>query len=215
VLRYCDDHIGTLNTDETNRITIELVSSELDGGYAADGNAVIDESVLSAENLSDQKDGANGNETFMHEIVHLFLGDLGLPFDDDGLWSCEGMTVYTTYRIVKEKYGALYAKKYYSDVWEEVVKKQNNNFYLRNPGYLDKLPESYRNSILSSIGTDNRYCRMPLMLLKAEQILGEEKMDAVIQELYARRNEYYMNGGCCTFEDFLNAAGLEKEDLEL
>ena len=215
VLRYCDDHIGTLNMDETNRITIELVSSELGGGYAADGNAVIDESVLSAENLSDQKDGANGNETFMHEIVHLFLGDLGLPFDDDGLWSCEGMTVYTTYRIVKEKYGALYAKKYYSDVWEEVVKKQNNNFYLRNPGYLDKLPESYRNSILSSIGTDNRYCRMPLMLLKAEQILGEEKMDAVIQELYARRNEYYMNGGCCTFEDFLNAAGLEKEDLEL
>ena len=40
-------------------------------------------------------------------------------------------------------------------------------------------------------------------------------MDAVIKELYARRNEYYMNGGCCTFEDFLNAAGLEKEDLEL
>ena len=215
VLDYCDEHIGELDSDEAGRVSIELVSSELGGGFAAGGNAVIDESVLSADNLSDSKDGANSNEVFMHEIVHLFLGDLGLSFEDDGLWSCEGMTVYTTYRIVKEKYGELYANKYYVDVWKNTIKKQNNNFYLRHPEYLDKLPENFKAGILNSIKTDNKYCRMPLMLLKAEEKLGEEKMDEVIKELYSRKEEYLLNGTSCTYQDFLETAGLSKEDMEL
>ena len=215
VLQFCEDHIGPLETDEYNRVSIEFVSSELGGGTAGFGNVVIDESLFSADKLNDSKDGSNANEVFMHEIVHLYHGDLGLLYEDDGLWSCEGMTVYTTYRIVKEKYGELYANKYYVDSWKESVKRQNNNFYLRHPEYMDKLPESYRTQILNSIVTENKYCRMPLMLLKAEEILGEERMDEVIQELYSHKEEYRENFSGCTFQEFLDIAGLSEEDLEL
>ena len=69
-----------------------------------------------------------------HEIIHQWWG-LGAMFDDDyeGEWSSEGLTVYTTYRLMKEKYGDEYAKKNYIEVWQKAVEDRNRNFY-RHPG---------------------------------------------------------------------------------
>lgn len=55
---------------------------------------------------------------------------------------------------------------------------------------------------------------MPLKILKAEQLVGgEEKMDQILSDLY-------INGGTeespyLTYQDFLNACGLEEGDLDL
>ena len=57
---------------------------------------------------------------------------------------------------------------------------------------------------------------MPLMLLKAEEKLGgEEEMDKVLQELYSRNLEFRLNETGCTYQDFLDTAGLTEEDLKL
>ena len=219
VLDYCDSHIGTLKTlTPEDKIRIQMLSSDDGGGGGVVlGNIRLSEDMMSPETLSDSKKGTNKNETFMHELIHLYWGDMGCYAEDDGLWSCEGLDVYTTYRLVKEKYGELYAKQYYVDKWKEAVRYQNNNFYFRHPEYLEKLPESYRTNIEDSVQEINRYRRMPLMLLKAEEKLGgEEAMDAVLQELYERGdfNTYDGSSGV-TFQDFLDIAGLTEEDLNI
>ncbi len=221
VLDYCDKHVGPLNTydyeDEANHdVRILQTSAESIGGYAGNGAVVMSEHFLSPQTLSDSKAGTNMNEVFMHEIIHLYWGDLGLLLDDDGLWSAEGLTVFTTYRIVKEKYGELYANQYYVEQWKKEVKYLKNNFYYRHPEYIDKLPAGYRSAIETSVTDIKRYRLMPLMLLKAQEKLGgEEAMDKVLQEMYSKNMEYQMSGTYCTFQDFLDIAGLTEEDLNI
>ncbi len=218
VMSYCDEHYGKLKfADESAGIRIQQISNDFGGGGAGYGYVYMDENFLSPETLSDDNKGGNKNETFMHEIIHLYWGDLGCFLEDDGLWSVEGLDVYTTYRIVKEKYGELYAKKYYVDKWTEAVKHQNRNFYFRHPEYIDILPESYQASIKDSVGGINRYNRMPLMLLKAEEKLGgEEAMDEVLRQLYENGsgNEWDGSEGQ-TMQDFLDLAGLTEEDIKI
>lgn len=221
VLDYCDNHVGELDTYDyedqpSPDIRILQTSADSTGGYAGDGAVVMNEHFLSPQTLSDSKAGTNMSEVFMHEIIHLYWGDLGLLLDDDGLWSPEGLTVFTTYRIVKEKYGELYAKQYYVDKWKEDVKYLNNNFYYRHPEYIDKLPAGYRSAIETNVSSIKRYSLMPLMLLKAEEKLGGEKeMDKVMQEMYSNKMNYVMNDSYFTFQDFLDISGLTEEDLKV
>ena len=59
--------------------------------------------------------------------------------EPDSPWSAEGLTVYTTYRIVKELYGEEYAQTHYIDQWKQEVDDYYLNFYVRHPKYLDIL----------------------------------------------------------------------------
>ena len=219
VLDYCDEHIGNLDTDfsgeELSNINIVQTSAENSGGQCNGEEVYMDESFLSPSNLSDSKAGANKNEIFMHEIIHLYWGTSFMTENDDK-WSAEGLTVYTNYRLVKEKYGEVYARKYYVDEWKKAVKEMNNNFYHRHPEYLDRLPLNYRVQVEGDDITTKQYCLMPLMLLKAEEKLGgEEPMDEVLQRLYDNHLEFLMDGTGCSFQEFLDIAGLTEEDLEI
>lgn len=128
----------------------------------------------------------------------------------------KGLTVYSTYRIVKEKYGALYAKKYYLDKWQEDVDTQNREFYYRHPEYFKKLPKKYRARLNQQNESINWYSRMPLMIKRAEELVGgEEKMDAILQGMYKENSLQNPNSDLFTFQDFLNACNLTKEDLYL
>lgn len=177
-----------------------------------EGSVEWSETMFTAENLSDPLKGAGAAEVFAHEIIHQWWG-MGVDFGyDEGIWSNEGLTVYTTYRLMKEKYGELYAQKNYVDVWQANVDKQNRSFYYRHPEYLDLLPEQYRGQLAMEFEEIDRYCRMPLMLLKAEKLVGgEEAMDRILQSIQA---EYFWNEDL-TYEAFLNICGLQKEELEL
>ena len=219
VLDYCDERIGKLDIDfsgeELSNINIVQTSAENSGGQCNGEEVYMDESFLSPSNLSESKAGANKNEVFMHEIIHLYWGTSFMTENDDK-WSAEGLTVYTNYRLVKEKYGEVYARKYYVDEWKKAVKEMNNNFYHRHPEYLDRLPLNYRVQVEGDDITTKQYCLMPLMLLKAEEKLGgEEAMDEVLQKLYANHLEFLMDGTGCSFQEFLDIAGLTEEDLEI
>lgn len=196
---------------------LKLIQSRVTGGgYAADGASLLDEADFTAANLGDTGKGAGSGEVMIHELVHQWWG-LANMFDstnETDPWSAEGLTVYTTYRIVKELYGEDYAKQYYVDQWQEEADDYYLNFYVRNPEYLERLPEEKRLEVLGSLTHVRQYCEMPLKILKAEQLVGgEDAMDKILHALFNRELDPY--NPYLTYQNFLDACGLREEDLNL
>lgn len=216
VFDYCTKHYGKSNYAGKGGLLLQQVSSMMMGGHATEGYSEWFETVLSPETLSDPQKGADATEVFIHEMVHQWWGAYGLDCKEEELWSCEGLTVYSTYRIAKEKYGALYAQKYYLDRWQEDVDGQNREFYNRHPEYLEKLPEKYRANLNNRNRDINWYSRMPLMIKRAEELVGgEEKMDEILRDMYIESFVRDSYNNPFTFQDFLDACNLTEEDLYL
>ncbi|MFR8230256.1 MAG: hypothetical protein ACLVAH_09975 [Anaeromassilibacillus sp.] len=215
VFDYCTEHYGPLSFyGDSSMKLIEI--GMVGGGYAANGASAMGEDSFNEQGLKDPLKGAGGSEVLAHEIVHQWWG-LGNMFDSQDAsdpWSAEGLTVYTTYRMMKEQYGDAYAKKNYVDVWQEQVDDYYQNFYVRHPEYLEQLPEQYRADIANSLSQVRQYCEMPLKILKAEQLVGgEEAMDAILAKLFTRQLD--PTYPYLTYQDFLSACALTEEDLNL
>lgn len=215
VVDYCTEHYGELSFGAET--TLKLIQSRVrGGGYAVNGASLLDEADFTAINLSDSRKGAGGGEVMIHELVHQWWG-LGTMFDimdETSPWSAEGLTVYTTYRIAKELYGAAYAKAHYIDQWQQAVDDYYLSFYVRHPEYLDMLPEAERLTISNSLSGVRWYSEMPLKILKAERLVGgEEAMDRILRNLF--QQEMDPMDPYLTYEDFLNACGLTEEELDL
>ena len=215
VVEYCAAHYGTLSFGSGE--TLKLIQSRIaGGGYAAGGASLLDESDFTAANLNRAEKGSGDSEVMIHELVHQWWG-LGNMFDipePDSPWSAEGLTVYTTYRIVKELYGEEYARTHYIDQWQQEVDDYYLNFYVRHPEYLEMLPEAERLRISNSLSGMRRYSEMPLKLLKAEQLVGgEDAMDQILYDLFNREIDPMYP--YLTYDEFLSACGLTEEDLNL
>ena len=216
VVDYCTEHYGFPQAFGATG-TLKLIQSRVaGGGYAGDGASLLDEADFTTANLDDTSKGAVPGETFIHELVHQWwgLGNMFDAADETSPWSSEGLTVYTTYRIVKELYGADYARKSYVDQWQREVDDYFLNFYVRSPAYLEKLPEAERLDIAGSLSGVRHYSEMPLKILKAEQLVGgEAAMDQILHDLFNREIDYaypYL-----TYQEFLDACGLTEEELDL
>ena len=215
VVDYCTEHYGALSFGAGG--SLKLIQSRTSGGgYAADGASLLDEQDFTAANLGDSSKGAAAGEVMIHELVHQWWG-LGNMFDtaeEDSPWSAEGLTVYTTYRIVKALYGEEYAREHYIDQWQQAVDNYYLNFYVRNPAYLQMLPEEERLQISNSLRYVRQYCEMPLKILKAEQLVGgEQAMDTILNSLFNRELDPMYP--YLSYQDFLEACGLKEEDLNL
>ena len=215
VVEYCAAHYGTLSFGSGE--TLKLIQSRIaGGGYAAGGASLLDESDFTAANLNRAEKGSGDSEVMIHELVHQWWG-LGNMFDipgPDSPWSAEGLTVYTTYRIVKELYGEEYARAHYIDRWQQEVDDYYLNFYVRHPEYLEMLPEAERLRISNSLSGMRQYSEMPLKLLKAEQLVGgEDAMDQILYDLFNREIDPMYP--YLTYDEFLSACGLTEEDLNL
>jgi len=217
VAEYCTSHYGTLSwcTDGKLKLLMTRVSN---GGYASNGASSMDEGDFTAKNLLNGNKGASagGGAVMIHELVHQWWG-LGNMFDgiEDGSgWSSEGLTVYTTYRIMKDMYGEDYFRTHYIDEWRREVNNYYQNFYVRNPEYLSALLEKYQYGISNSLSMVRQHSEMPLKILKAEQMVGgEEAMDKILSGLFKREldPEYPF----LTYKGFLDACGLIEEELRL
>lgn len=215
VFEYCKNHYGAMRLLEDNRLKLIQKSIMVMGGHAYQGISEWFETVLSPLTLSDPQRGASAREVFIHEMIHQWWGAYGLNCEDDGIWSEEGLTVYSTYRLVKEKYGELYARQYYVEEWEQAVEEQERNFYNRHPEYLSRLPKRYQAQLRSVNQSTNLYMRMPLMILKAEKLVGgEKKMDQILKRMY-QDSEKYAYEDYFSYLDFLDYCGLSAKDLEL
>ena len=216
VIEYCTEHYGSLSFAESNG-TLKLVQSRvIGGGYATGGASTLDELDFTAKNLNNGEKGTIPGEVMIHELVHQWwgLGNMFYSEDPADPWSSEGLTTYTTYRIVKELYGASYAQEHYVDQWQSVVDDYYLNFYVRYPNYLKTLPEEEQLVITNSLSSVRQYNEMPLKILKAEELVGgEAAMDQILFQLFNR--DIDPAAPYLSFEDFLTACGLEEEDLNL
>ena len=215
VVDYCTEHYGKLSFGSGE--ALKLIQSRVaGGGYAVDGASLLNEEDFTTANLDDTGKGAIPGEVFIHELVHQWWG-LGNMFDvadETSPWSSEGLTVYTTYRIVKELYGEAYAQEHYVDQWQQAVDDYYLDFYVRCPEYLEGLPENVRLNISNSLSGMRQYCEMPLKILKAEQLVGgEEAMDQILNSLFNRELDPMYP--YLTYQEFLDACGLTEEDLSL
>ncbi len=211
---YCTEHFGSLFTLSENGLKL-IETRVTHSGYAGYGASTMDEGDFTSFNMNDPAKGATGGLIMIHELVHQWWG-LGRTFGDpgDGAWSAEGLTVYTSYRIAKELYGEEYARKNYIDMWKDNLEAYRKNFYVRNPGYLDRLSEEDRYAITGSLSDLRLYDEMPLKLLKAEELVGgEEAFDEILSGLF--NSEFDPEDPDLTYEEFLDACGLSEEDLEL
>ena len=215
VVDYCTEHYGKLSFGSGE--TLKLIQSRVaGGGYATDGASLLDEADFTANNLGDAAKGGGAGEVVIHELVHQWwgLGNMFDTSDSTSPWSAEGLTVYTTYRIVKELYGEAYAQEHYVDQWQQAVDDYYLDFYVRCPEYLERLPESVRLNISNSLSGMRQYCEMPLKILKAEQLVGgEEAMDQILNSLFNRELDPMYP--YLTYQEFLDACGLTEEDLSL
>ena len=214
VADYCVNHYGRLSFGKGEKL--KLIQSRVSGGgYASEGASLLNEEDFTAVNLGNSGKGSVPGEVMIHELVHQWWG-LGNMFDsaEGSPWSAEGLTVYTTYRIVKEFYGEDYAEKNYVEKWQRAVENYYMNFYVRNPEYLDILPEDKRLEIENSLTYVRQYCEMPLKILKAEELVGgEESMDKILYGIFNRELDPMYP--YLTYEEFLEACGLREEDLSL
>lgn len=215
-IAYNTDHYGPL-LFATPGSPFKIIQSSafLFGGGAIRNCSFMGESYFSDENLNNKQHGASSGEVLSHEIVHQWWGLSAQSMDmENPDWTDEGITVYTTYRIAKERFGDEYAQKNYVEVWKQAVKDQKHNFYNRHPEYLDILPEKYAARLHSGNTGTNMYSSIPLTIYKAAELVGgQERMDEILAELY-------QNGGTemppyITYNDFLDACGLRKEELIL
>jgi len=211
-VRYCTENYGPRSFTEDKPFKILQDHVFTFGGGAWASLSVMGESYFSSQNLSDPDKGASSAEVLAHEIIHQWWG-LGATMMDfnEPYWTDEGITTYTTYRLIKELKGEAYAQKNYVDKWQSSVDDSNNSFYVRHPEYMDILPEKYAADIASTIHGVNLYDGTALMLKQIADKIGEEKLDAALAELYR-------NGGTdappyISFNDFLNACGVSREDF--
>lgn len=215
VVDYCTEHYGKLSYGTGD--TLKLIQSRVaGGGYAVGGASLLDEADFTIANLGDTNKGAVPGETFIHELVHQWwgLGNMFDTVDSTSPWSAEGLTVYTTYRIVKELYGEDYAQEHYVNQWQQAVDDYYLNFYVRHPEYLEMLPENEQLAISNSLSRVRQYSEMPLKILKAEQLVGgEEAMDQILHDLFNRELDPMYP--YLTYQEFLDACHLTEEDLNL
>ncbi|MFR8334330.1 MAG: hypothetical protein ACLU9S_19880 [Oscillospiraceae bacterium] len=136
------------------------------------------------------------------------------PIDEESPWSSEGLTTYTTYRIVKELYGPEVAQKDFVDQWQEDVDGYYRNFYVRHPEYLDALPEQYRSNIAGDLRGVRHYSEMALKIQKAEELVGgEAAIDEILRTLFTQEPDPQFP--YLTYQNFLDACGLTEEELHL
>ena len=147
-----------------------------------------------------------------HEIIHQWWG-LGVSLADmeDANWTDEGMTTYSTYRLMAELKGEEYARANYVEKWERTTSQNAQSFYMRHPEYLAILPEAYAAEVKAAADSVNWYDGTALMSYRAEQKIGRERLDAALARLYTQ------GGGelppYITLGDFLNACDLEEGEI--
>jgi len=142
-----------------------------------------------------------------HEIAHQWWGT-GVRVEEDSPWSSEGPVCYMAYKYVTEEFG--------SDIsavtpamWRRSANSLENRYYYTNPEMLENLPEKQRQGYEVQTLKAELYCQMPLQLMRAEELLGEDLFFARLSEIYA---EYKFKS--LSYEEFLSSVELSEDDLK-
>lgn len=207
-VQYCTEHYGAKGNGDGAFQIVQTTAFNF-GGFAVGNISGMSESYFSDDNLNDPDKGPDSAEILAHEIIHQWWGLSAELMDmEDSAWNDEGITVYTTYRLMCRIKGEDYARKNYVEKWESTMDNLHASFYQRHPESVDRLPERYQADIRAAADGANWYDGNALMIYRAAQIIGEDKMDEVWAQLF-------LEGGTevppyISVNDFLTACGLGK-----
>ncbi len=216
VIREAIDYFtATFGPLDYKNVPLKIVEAPvlMMGGIAAGNISFIGESILMPSSFA-RSDAATGRsagvEVLVHEICHQWWGiGVYFPFTEGGAWSSEGLTVYSTYKFMKYKYGEAFANENGPRSWNANMEMLRRSFYYRQPQYLDVVPSGFLFDILSTNNMIVIYDKMALMIQKAETTLGEEKFARVLAKLFRR----YKNG--LSYEVFLFNCGLSEAEVSV
>jgi hypothetical protein len=215
IVDFFSDKFGRLNRGSP--FIVAELDAAVGGGWAFPNISVMSEGsfaggAFKAVPGSENREGGVGIGTLVHEIAHQWWG-IGVYAAEDGKspWSSEGLTVYSTYLYMKDRFGEEYAKTHFTDVWKQKSLKMQNAFYLLNLQYANKLPEDDAVNIYEGFSGSTKYELMPYMLLMAQEKAGSE--DVFVSKLAEIYDGYRNNE--LSYDQFLSLIGLTKEDLKL
>ncbi|WP_304507404.1 hypothetical protein [Anaerotignum sp.] len=213
-ITYCTNQFGPLGYTEVEPFSILETAGHMFGGGSSGNLNIMDESHFSEDGFINFHSGATIADSISTEIIQTWWLQGAMVMDaENSDWTNGGLSVYAAYRMAKEMYGEGYAIENHVKEWEKAWSNMNRNFYVRHPEYANILPEKYIADLQVEFSTIRTHAGMALKVYKAAQLIGEDKMDAVLTELY-------QNGGTehppfITWHDFLNACGLKEEELNI
>lgn len=141
-----------------------------------------------------------------HEIAHQWWGT-GVRVEEDSPWSSEGFACYMPYKYITEEFGPG-TSAVIPEMWRKRVNSLENSYYYTNPEMLENLPEKQRQIYEQQTLKTELYGQMPLQLMRAEELLGEDLFFARLSEIYA---EYRFKS--LSYEEFLSSMELSEDDL--
>lgn len=213
-ITYCTRQFGPLSYTADEPFNILETEGHMFGGGSSGNLNIMDESHFSEDGYLNFHSGATIADSISEEIIQTWWLQGAMVMDaENSDWTNGGLSVYAAYRMAEELNGEDYAREYHVEKWKEAWNNLNRNFYVRHPEYTDILPEKYIADLQVEFSTIRTHAGMALRIYKAAQLIGEDKMDSVLEGLYH-------NGGTecppfITWHDFLNACGLTEEELNI
>lgn len=222
IVSYYERNIGSYPYQE---YPLKIVESSIykTGGHSTLNIVTVSEYVFNRELDSEVRDHSDnfssdltslGDVTFVgdmdllaHEIAHQWWGT-GVLVEEDSPWSSEGLADYFAYKYVTEEFGS-YSSAYILGIWRGGVDSMENSYYYTNPEMLENLPEKQRQKYEMETRKVELYSRMPLLLLRAEELLGEETFFRKLSDIYAEHRFKSLS-----YEEFLLSMGLSEVKLD-
>lgn len=201
-----------------------LIIAELDasvsGGWAIGNMSMFAEDMFAGSQYKANPDlanqeGGSGIGVAVHEIAHQWWGwgpsSALIQGDGTSPWSAEGLTCYSTYLYLKERFGEDYAKREITDPWMLNTKKMQNAFYISNLQYINKMSNKDAATIYQKYASSTLYDVMPYLLMKAANLSGGE--DTFVKKLSGLYQSY--NGKILSYNEFLSYMHLTKEEMKI
>ncbi len=222
VIEYFTRRFGPLDFNG-----MPLVLLELDGGILAGwasenismyGETMFINGAYKAAPGSANVEGGSGLGLAVHEIAHQWwgFGPSSVYTAEDGMspWSSEGLTCYSAYLYMKERFGMEYALREYAGLWQRNAHRLQNAFYMVDREGFARLAEPDALTVHYTYAGLTRYDLMPALLLKAESLKGgEDAFVASLSKMYMERHGDFTKP--LDYEIFLQELGLTKEDMTL
>ena len=221
IVSYYEKNIGVYPYQE---YPLKIVESSIykTGGHSTLNVVTVSEYVFNREldreigedsdsfspDLSSLKDltFVGDMDLLAHEIAHQWWGT-GVFVEENPPWSSEGLADYLAYKYVTEEFGS-YASAYIPAMWKGGVDSMENSYYYANPKMLENLPEKQRQKYEMETRKIELYSQMPMLLLRAEELLGEESFFIKLSDIYT---EYRFKS--LSYEEFLSSIGLSEANL--
>lgn len=222
VIEYFTRRFGPLDFNGMPLVLLELDGS-IAAGWAMENISMFGETMFmngayKAAPGSANVEGGSGLGLAVHEIAHQWwgFGPSSVYTAEDGIspWSGEGLTCYSSYLYMKERFGKEYALSEYADLWQRNAHRLQNAFYMVDRENYARLAEPDALRVHYMYAGLTRYDLMPALLLKAESLTGgEDAFVARLSKMYMERHGDFTKP--LDYETFLQELGLTKGVMTL